>query len=335
MKLRRFILVRFLLTIPMTLLLLTLVFVITHVVPGDPVTVLMGEKGSQEYIQELRHKLGLDKPLYVQYLDYIGNLLRGDLGYSLVRQRPVIDELLAYFPATLELTICAMAVGFPLGLYLGTTAAKNQGTKADIAIRIGALIRWCMPVFWIGILLQIVVVLYIPTLPIAGRISSGMTLHKITGLYLIDSILTGNIVTFVDSLKHLILPAFILGTMMASSLARISRANIIGVLGEEYIRIARLKGCSEKRVFQKHALPNALIPIFTYAGLQFSMLLVGAIMTETVFSWPGLGRLMISAVGYRDFNLIQGCVVFFALITGLVNLVVDVSYAIIDPRVRY
>jgi len=336
MRLREFIITRLLMTIPTVLLLATIVFIVMRVMPGDPVVSLMGSKvGSEEQIEIIRHALGLDRPLHIQYTEYIFNLVRGDLGYSMVRSNPVLEEILTHLPATLELTLWSMALAIPLGVYLGTVAAKRQGGKIDSVIRIGALVRWCIPVFWLGIMLQIVAVLYIPFFPLSGRLSAQITLNKITGLYVLDSILTGNTAAFIDSVKHLLLPVFTLGTTMAASLARLSRANVIEVLGEEYIKVTRLKGCPEKTIIQKHALPNALIPILTYAGLQIAMLMGGAMLTETTFSWPGLGRLLLFAIGYRDFTLIQGCIVFWALIIGLVNLIVDILYAIIDPRVRY
>jgi len=336
MRLREFIFVRLIMTIPTVLLLATIVFVVMRIVPGDPVVSLMGARaGSEEQIEIIRHSLGLDKPLYIQYLSYIGNLFRGDFGNSLVRKSPVIRELFTHFPATLELTFWSMLVAIPLGIYLGIAAAKKEGGKVDASIRIGTLIRWCIPVFWLGIMLQVFIVLYAPMFPLSGRMSARITFDKITGLYVLDSILTGNMVAFVDSLKHLILPVITLGTTMAASIARLARANIIEVLGEEYISVTRLKGCPEKIVFQKHALPNALIPILTYAGLQTAMLMGGAMLTETTFSWPGLGRLMLFAVSYRDFNLIQGCVVFWALIISFMNCIVDILYAKVDPRVRY
>jgi len=336
MRLREYFMIRLAMVIPTMLLIATVVFLIMHVIPGDPVVSLMGARaGSEKQIEIIRHSLGLDRPVYEQYLSYMGNLVRGDLGDSLVRKRPVISEILTSFPATVELTLFSMLISIPLGIYLGMVAAKRKGGKVDGIIRIGALATWCTPVFWIGIMLQIFVVLYAPMFPLSGRLSGRIILDRITGLNLLDSILTGNIVALVDSLKHLILPVFTLGTAMAASLTRLSRANIIDVLGEEYIKTSRLKGSPEKIVFQKHALPNALIPILTYAGLQTAMLMGGAILTETTFSWPGLGRLLFFAVEYRDFNLIQGCVVFFGLIVCLVNLLVDIIYAIVDPRVRF
>jgi peptide/nickel transport system permease protein len=337
MKLGTFILIRFLLTIPMVLILVTMVFAIMHIVPGDPVTAVMGSRaGSEVRIELLRHQLGLDKPLYIQYLDYLSGLLRGDFGDSMVRQRPVTLELVDYLPATIELTFWSMLLGIPLGIYSGVFAARKAGGRIDASIRIGALVRWCVPIFWFGLLLQILVVQYGLPLPISGRASPQLaTVAHVTGLYVVDAILAGDTRALIDAFVHLALPVFALGTTMASSLAKIARANVADVLGEEYIKIAGLKGCSDERVFRKHALPNALIPILTYTGLQVAVLLQGAILTETVFSWPGLGRLLLFAVGFRDFNLIQGCTVLFALIVSLANLIVDISYAIVDPRVRF
>ena len=336
MRIRDFVLIRALMMLPMVLVLVTIVFLVMRVVPGDPVVALMGARaGSEQQINIIRHSLGLDKPLYIQYFEYMGNLLRGDFGYSLVRQRPVIEELLSYFPATLELTIWSALLGIPSGVYLGICAARREGGKIDTLITTGALVRWCIPIFWLGTILQVLVVQYAPVLPLSDRISPQITLTRITGLYLVDSIITGNVTAFFDTLRHLLLPVVTLGTTTTASVATIARANLVEVQGEEYVKIARLKGCTENQVFRKHILPNALIPILTYAGLEVAILMQGAVLTETVFSWPGLGRLLLFAVGFRDFNLIQGSVVFFALIMGLVNLLVDISYALVDPRVRY
>ncbi len=336
MRLRTYILTRLLLTIPMILILVTVVFIIMRVLPGDPVTALLGGKGgSEEQIILLRHELGLDKPVYIQYLEYMGNLVRGDFGYSLVRQDSVVTELATYLPATLELTFCAALLAIPTGVYCGVFAARHAGGKMDASIRIGALVRWCIPVFWFGLALQILVVQTGVALPISGQTSQMEGATRVTGMYVIDAILSRDPRALGDALLHLVLPVVTLGTTMAASLTKIARTNVVDVLGEEYIKVASLKGCSEDQVFQKHALPNALIPILTYTGLQVAILLQGAVLTESVFSWPGVGRLLLFAVGYRDFNLIQGCVVLFALLVSAANLIVDISYAIVDPRVRF
>ena len=337
MRLRTFILLRLLLTIPMVLLLVTVVFAIMRILPGDPVLAVLGSKaGTEQQIEALRHQLGLDKPLYLQYLEYIGGLLTGNFGYSMVRQDPVTTELAIHLPATIELTFWSMLLAIPLGIYAGVFAARKAGGKVDASIRIGALVRWCVPVFWFGLVLQILVVQYNLPLPIAGQASPRIAgVHEVTGLYVVDAILAGDPQALADAFIHLVLPVVTLGTTMAASITKIARTNVVDVLGEEYIKVASLKGCSDERVFQKHALPNALIPILTYTGLQVAVLLQGAILTETVFSWPGLGRLLIDAVGYRDFNLIQGCVVLFALVVSIANLMVDISYAVVDPRVRF
>lgn len=336
MRLRTFILLRLVLTIPMVLLLVTVVFVIMRVLPGDPVLAVLGSRAAtQQEIDALRHQLGLDQPLYIQYLYYIGGLLRGDFGYSMVRQDPVTTEIAVHLPATVELTFWSMLLAIPLGIYSGVFAARNAGRKIDASIRIGALVRWCIPVFWFGLVLQILVVQFGLPLPIAGQANPRIATMQVTGLYVVDSMLARDPQALVDAFVHLLLPVVTLGTTMAASITQIARTNVVEVLGEEYIKIASLKGCTDKQVFQKHALPNALIPILTYTGLQVAVLLQGAILTETVFSWPGLGRLLIDAVGYRDFNLIQGSVVLFALVVSIANLLVDISYAIVDPRVRF
>ena len=337
MRLRTYILLRLLLTIPMILILVTLVFVIMRILPGDPVVALLGSKGaSEQQIELIRHQLGLDKPLYLQYIEYIGSLLRGDLGISMVRQDSVATELAIHLPATVELTFWSMLLAVPLGIYGGVLAARKAGGKIDASIRFGALIRWCIPVFWFGLLCQILVVQFNLPLPIAGRANPRMaTLPVITGLYVVDAILEHNPPALVDAFVHLLLPVICLGTTMAASVTLIARTNVVDVLGEEYIKVASLKGCPDERVFQKHALPNALIPILTYTGLQVAILLQGAVLTETVFSWNGLGILLITAIGYRDFTLIQGCIVLFAVVVSIANLIVDISYAIVDPRVRF
>ena len=336
MKLGTFILIRLLLTIPMILILITVVFAIMRILPGDPVEALMGSKGGSELqIELLRHQLGLDKPLYLQYLDYIGHLLTGNLGYSMVRQDPVTTELAIAMPATIELTFWSMLLAIPLGIYSGVFAAKKGG-KIDATVRLGALVRWCIPVFWFGLVLQILVVQFNLPLPIAGQASARIVgVPDVTGLYVVDAILARDPQALLDAFTHLLLPVLTLGTTMAASITQITRTNVVDVLGEEYIKIAGLKGLTDEQVFQKHALRNALIPILTYTGLQVAILLTGAILTETVFSWPGLGRLLIDSVGYRDFNLIQGCIVLFAIVVSIANLIVDISYAIVDPRVRF
>jgi peptide/nickel transport system permease protein len=336
MRLRTFILLRILLTIPMILILVTLVFGIMHVLPGDPVLAVLGSRqATQQEIDALRHQLGLDKPLHLQYLDYIGGLLTGNLGYSMTRQDPVTTELAIHLPGTISLTFWSMLLAIPLGIYGGVFAAKKGG-KIDASIRIGALVRWCIPVFWFGLALQIIVVQFNLPLPIAGQASPRIVgVPTITGLYVVDAILARHPQAVLDAFIHLLLPVLTLGTTMAASITQISRTNVVDVLGEEYIKIAGLKGLTDEEVFQRHALPNALIPILTYTGLQVAILLTGAVLTETVFSWPGLGRLLIDAVGYRDFNLVQGCIVLFAFVVSIVNLIVDISYAIVDPRVRF
>lgn len=336
MKLVTFILMRLLLTIPMILILVTVVFAIMRILPGDPVAALLGSKGgSEQQIELLRHQLGLDKPLYLQYLDYISGLVTGNLGYSMVRQDPVTTELAIAMPATIELTFWSMLLAIPLGIYSGVFAAKKGG-KIDGTVRIGALVRWCIPVFWFGLILQILVVQFNLPLPIAGQASARIVgVPHVTGLYVVDAILARDPQALLDAFTHLLLPVLTLGTTMAASITQISRTSVVDVLGEEYIKIAGLKGLTDEQVFQKHALRNALIPILTYTGLQVAILLTGAILTETVFSWPGLGRLLIDAVGYRDFNLIQGCIVLFAIVVSIANLTVDISYAIVDPRVRF
>jgi peptide/nickel transport system permease protein len=297
---------RLLLLIPVLLGVVTLVFFLIHMIPGDPVDAMLGENASDAGRQELRQALGLDRPLLHQYLVYLGGIVRGDLGTSLFSRRPVLDEILERFPASFELMLGAIAIALMIALPLGIVAAVKPHGLVDGSAMVVSLLGVSIPNFWLGPLLILVFAVQLDWLPINGR----------------------------GGLAHLVLPAITLGTAMAAMVSRMVRTSLLEVLGEDYIRTARAKGLSETRVLLHHALRNALIPVVTILGLQVGVLLSGAIITESIFDWPGLGHLLLAGINQRNYPLVQGCVLFIATIYVLVNLATDIAYAWIDPRVR-
>ena len=334
-SLRVYIVRRILVAIPMILILLSIVFLIMRVA-GDPVSAILGGHAPREQIERIKEQLGLNKPLILQFSDYLGQLLRGNLGQSLIwGQRPVIDEIWDHFPATLELSICAFIISIVIGIFTGMIAATNANKFIDHAFRLYGIITYGLFIPWIGIMLQLLFGVYLGVLPIGGRIGILMEPKNITGLYVIDSLLTFNMDSFVSAIKHLILPSVTLGVYLSGIYTRLTRTNLMEVLGKDFIKAARARGLPEKIVVYRHGLKNAFIPILTMMGLQFALLLVGAVLTEITFSWPGMGTLLFERITYRDFTTVQGIVVFFALIVVTVNLLVDIVYAYIDPRIRY
>ncbi len=336
MSLRAYIIARILMTIPMILILLTLVFLVMRVLPGNPVIAIVGMKASPEYIKKLEHQLGLDKPLWQQYIDYLADLLRGDLGKSMIwGKRPVIQEIMDHFPATLELTIGGFLVSVLLGLATGMVAGIRSGGKLDASMRIYSIVVYSLFIPLLGMILQLVFGVWLHLLPVGGRIDPGMEPPTITGLYVLDSILSLKMDSFTNSLAHLALPSFTLGLVLSGIYTRLVRSSLIEVLGQDFIRACKARGLLGRSILFKHALKNALIPILTMMGLQFALLLAGAVLTETTFSWPGMGTFLVERITYRDFTTIQGSIVFYALFVALVSLVVDLVYAYIDPRIRY
>lgn len=334
----RYILARLALTVPMLLILLTIVFLILRVIPGDPCLAMLGGRNvGPEQIQNCRVQLGVDRPVTVQYLRYLGGILRGDFGDSIRTGLPVSTELLERFPATLELAIFGMLIATLMGMGTGIYAATHSDRPSDHAIRLFNIASFAMPVFWIGLMLIIIFAVDLGWLPVGGRIDPiiGASFEPITRLYLVDTLLRGQPEAFIDVLRHLILPTITLGLVVSGFIGRMSRTSMLEVLGREYVTTARAKGLREGIVVGKHALRNALIPIVTVIGLQFALLMGGAILTETVFSWPGVARYLLESIENRDFPAIQGTVVFIALFISAVNLIVDVLYARLDPRVRY
>lgn len=304
--------------------------------PGDPVLAMLGDKAPMSQVQAMRHELGLDRPLYVQFFDYLVGLFRGDLGHSMIfGERPIAVEIEEHFPATLELTIGSMIVMLVVGVFTGAQSAYRRNSAADYGFRTFGIVIYSIPIFWFGMILQLVFGVYLKWLPIAGRVDPFLSPRTITGLYTIDSLLTGNVLSFVNSVEHLILPSLTLGLVLSGIFTRLTRANMLDILRQDFVAAARARGLKESAVLYKHALKNAFIPIITMIGLQFALLLAGAVLTETTFSWPGMGSYLIERIGYRDFPAIQGAVVFFAVLVAAVSVAVDMIYAYMDPRIRY
>ena len=311
------------------------VFFMVRAIPGDPAQLLLGQQATQEQVQQVRQNMGLDKPVIVQYGIFLADALRGDLGQSIVTGRPVTTELLARFPATLELTLFAMLVAVVVGVPVGVISAVKQYSWLDKVTSVLALTGISMPIFWLAMILIVVFFVNLGWLPFPGRLSTGYAVTSITGLVLVDSLLTLNFPAFWDGLKHLILPAIALGTIPMAVVMRMTRSSMLEVMGEDYVRTARAKGVVPWRVIFKHALRNAMLPTVTVIGLQTGLLMSGAVITETIFSWPGVGQIAYDSVNRRDYAMIQGVVLYGAALFVLVNLFVDILYAVLDPRVRY
>lgn len=331
----RFILNRLALVVPTFLGISILSFAFIRLLPGDPIDVLAGERSmSAERRAQLIHQFGLDQPIWQQYVDYLWKALHGDLGTSLTTAHPITGEFLTLFPATIELTVCATIFATVIGVVLGILAATQRGKWLDQLTMGAALVGYSMPIFWWGLLLIIVFAVGLHWVPVSGRISLDYYFKPVTGFMLIDSILSGQKGAFASAVQHLILPTVVLATIPLAVIARQTRSAMLEVLGEDYVRTARSKGLSNARVTGIHAFRNALIPVVTTIGLQVGTLLAGAILTETIFSWPGIGKWMIDAIGHRDYTVVQGGLLLIALIVMVVNLVVDVLYALINPRIR-
>ncbi len=326
---------RLIMLIPVLLGTSIIVFSLIHLTPGDPARTMAGEHASEETIQRIREKYGLDKPLYIQYLIWLKDALKGDLGKSIVSHESVTKEIFDRFPNTFELTLVAMLFAVIIGVFAGIISASKQYSIFDYTVMGIAIFGVSMPIFWLGIMLMMIFGVYLRWFPIGGRISMMVSIHRITGFYIIDSIITGNTEALLSTLHHLILPSIALGTIPMATIARVTRSSMLEVLRQDFIRTERAKGLPEKLVIYKHAVRNALIPVVTVIGLNFGLLLAGAILTETVFSWPGIGRYIINAVKMRDYPAVQGCVLFFAFLFVIVNLLTDILYIYIDPRIRY
>jgi ABC-type dipeptide/oligopeptide/nickel transport system permease component len=310
----RYVIRRIVMTAPVLLGVSVLAFAIMHVVPGDPVRLIAGPDAPEDVVIRMRTELGLDRPLHAQYVSFLGRALQGDLGHSLRSRAAVVDEILTRFPATLELTTASMVIAVALGIPLGLVAAVRRSTWIDYVAMVSSLSTLSMPIFWLAILCVWVFSLQLGWLPVSGRAGPPWEW---------------------DGLRHIVLPAFTLATTSIAIISRLTRSGMLEVLGRDYVTTARAKGLPERLVIVKHALKNALIPVVTVVGLQYGLLLGGAVVTETIFAWPGVGRLAITSILQRDYPVVQGCVLLVAALFVVINLVVDLLYGWLDPRIRF
>jgi len=328
-----FIIRRILVVIPTLLGVSIIIFLMLAITPGDPAELLLGERATQDSLEAMREYLGLQKPLYVQYWLFLKRVAKFDLGETIWTRQKVSKEIMERFPATIELAVFAMMISSFLGIILGIISATRQYSWFDYLSMIGSLTGVSMPIFWLGLVLMLVFSLTLGWLPMSGRIGVNTELELITNFYVIDAILTRNWVALKDALMHLILPAMALSTIPLAIVARMTRSSMLEVLRQDYIKTAKAKGLSETKIVLKHALRNGLIPVVTVVGLQFGILLGGAILTETVFAWPGVGKWLYEGVVKRDYMVIQGGTLVVATIFVMVNLIVDILYSIINPRI--
>src|SRR5437773_885824 len=333
----RFLLRRLALTVPTFLALMFVTFMMIRLVPGDPIEVRRGERGiSPERLAELRHEMGLDQPVWKQFLDYVWGLLHGDFGVSIITKNPILHEFFHLFPATVELSVCALLFATLVGIPAGVIAASRRGGLYDQTLMGIALTGYSMPIFWWGLILILIMSNTLGLTPVSGRVDLVKYYYpQVTGLMLIDSLISGQKGAFLDALRHLILPTIVLGTVPLAIIARMTRSSMLEVLEEDYVRTARAKGLPPYRVIGIHALRNALIPVVTVIGLSVGSLLAGAVLTETIFSWPGVGKWLIESIGRRDYPALQGGVMLVSTLIILVNLGVDLLYGVINPRIRH
>jgi peptide/nickel transport system permease protein len=330
----RFVVRRLLLLVPILIGLSILVFLWIRALPGSPATTLLGERATPEQIQAIEEQYRLNDPIYEQYLSYLNQTVHLNFSSSVTSRRPVFDEFKDRFPATIELAIAAMLFSVLLGIPLGFIAAKRYGSWIDHGSLLASLIGISIPIFFLAILLKYVFAVRLGWLPTVGRASVLIEFEHPTGFYVLDAILAGDMAALWDVLKHLVLPAIALGTIPLAIIARITRAAVLDVQNEDYVRTARAKGVKSGLVDRRHILRNAMLPITTIVGLQTGLLLSGAVLTETVFAWPGVGTWLVDAIEARNYPVLQGGILFLAFVFVLVNLVVDVSYAFINPRIR-
>jgi len=328
-----FIIRRTLVVIPTLLGVSIIIFLMLAITPGDPAELLLGERATEDSLEAMREYLGLQKPLYVQYWLFLKRVAKFDLGETIWTRQKVSIEVMERFPATIELAVFAMMISSFLGIILGMISATKQYSWFDYSSMIGSLMGVSMPVFWLGLVLMLLFSLTLGWFPMSGRIGVDVDLDTITNFYIIDAILTRNWAALKDALMHLVLPAMALSTIPLAIVARMTRSSMLEVLRQDYIKTARAKGLSETKIVLKHALRNGLIPVVTVVGLQFGILLGGAILTETVFAWPGVGKWLYEGVVKRDYMVIQGGTLVVATIFVMVNLIVDILYSIINPRI--
>ncbi len=331
----RYAIKRFLTIVPVLLGVSLIVFSFTHLIPGDPAVAMLGERATPQRVAEVRAQLGLDRPLYTQYFIYVGKILHGDLGASILRGDPVLRDLVRRFPATVELATSAILIAIVVGVPMGIIAAVWRNSLFDGLSRLIALTGVSMPIFWLGLMLAWFFGVVLHWLPTGFRLGTDVTLTPVTNLYILDSLLTRNPQALASSLRHLILPALALSTIPMAVIARMTRASLLEVLSQDYIRTAESKGLPQRAVILRHAMRNALLPVMTVTGLQVGRLLAGAILTETIFSWPGIGLWIYESIQARDYPIVQGATLFIATIFVTVNLITDLLYATVDPRIKY
>ncbi|MEL6490935.1 MAG: ABC transporter permease [Cyanobacteria bacterium J06621_3] len=333
----RYILRRLIQLIPVLLGISLLVFAFLHLIPGDPAVTLLGDRATPEAVEKLRERMGLNQPLPLQYLSFLGSLLSFDLGTSIFTGVPILEEIKLRWPATFELSVVAMLIALMVGIPAGVLAAVKKNSWVDNLTMSGSLLGVSMPVYWLGLLLVYLFAVNLQWLPPSGRIgiNAGYSFEPITGFFIFDALIQGDFSALGNILSHLVLPALTLSTIPLAIIARITRSAMLEVLSQDYIRTARSKGLKEILVIGKHALKNAMLPVVTIVGLEFGTLLGGAILTETIFSWPGIGSWLYGGILQRDYPVVQGGVVFVAFMFVLVNLLVDLSYAFLDPRIQY
>jgi peptide/nickel transport system permease protein len=321
----------------MVFILLSIVFVVLRVMPGDPVSAMLGGHAPESVIEQKKEAMGLNRPMVLQYADYLWQICRLDLGESMVFKQRVTKAIAEKLPATIELTFFGILITLFLGVFMGAYAADKRRMVQDYAIRLYGIVVYCIPVYWMGLMLQLIFGIWLDVLPIAGRTGARVfasTFEK-TGFYVLDTLLVRDFSAFGDVLIHLILPAFTLGLVLSGIFIRLTRANMLDVLKADYIVAAEARGIRHRKIVYRHALKNAFIPILTMMGLQIALLMAGAVLTETTFSWPGMGRLLLERIYLRDYPTIQGVIIMIALIVAMASLIVDIIYAIVDPRVRY
>jgi peptide/nickel transport system permease protein len=347
----RYILRRLLSVIPTLIGVTLIIFLFQRLIPGDPAVAMLGERATEENVARIREQFGLDRPAFLdrdalsegnlkgffdsQYIRYFGRLLRFDLGESIHRRIPVVETLKSRFPATLELSLLSMFLALIIGIPAGIASASRRNTALDGLTMIASLMGVSMPIFWLGIMEIMLFSVFLKWLPTGGRLPTGIEIQSITNLLLVDSLLTANIPGFIGALKHIILPAVALATIPAAIITRMTRSSMLDVLQEDYIRTASAKGLSERVVLFRHALKNAFLPVITIIGIQAGVLLAGAVLTETIFSWPGIGKWVYDSILGRDYPIVQGVTLLIAIIFLLINLLVDLSYALLDPRISY
>ncbi|OXT14840.1 peptide ABC transporter permease [Bacillus sp. OG2] len=321
--------------IPVLLGLSLIVFFMIRAIPGDPAQIILGQLATKEAVADLTEQLGLDKPWFIQYFTYLGGLFTGDLGESLRTKAPISGEIWPFLAATMELSFCAMLIAIFFGVNAGIISAWFQNSWFDYIAMVLALIGVSMPIFWLGLMEQWIFAINLDFFPTSGREEVRNPVEAITNLYIIDTLLAGRMDQFWDVIRHLVLPSLALSTIPMAIIARITRSTMLEVMRSDFIRTARAKGLRMFWVVYKHSLKNAIIPVLTIIGLQTGLLLGGAILTETIFSWPGIGRYIYEAINYRDYPVIQSGILVIAFIFVMINLIVDLLYAAIDPRIKY